>query len=273
MKTCLAPIACAAIRQPSMKRCGTRRMISRSLKAPGSDSSALATTYVGLPAASGGWTRLSLRPIGKPAPPRPRSVAVEISSITACRSSPRALVSAPYPPIAWYSSSRVRSRSSAPARTMACASATLQLLCDAGHVLRLRRLPIAMVDDDDRRIAAPARALDRAQRDLAVLARLADADSQLALEGLDDLLRSDERAGDVRADLDEMLADRGQVVHVIEGRDRLHMGRSQVERVGHLRERLRRQPPAVLLLRQPQAAHHPRPGIRVRRGRLKDLLP
>ena len=54
MKTCFEPIACAAIRHPSMNRCGTRRMISRSLNEPGSDSSAFATTYVGLPATSGG---------------------------------------------------------------------------------------------------------------------------------------------------------------------------------------------------------------------------
>ena len=35
--------ACAMIRQPSISRCGTRDMISRSLKLPGSDSSALTT--------------------------------------------------------------------------------------------------------------------------------------------------------------------------------------------------------------------------------------
>ena len=93
MKTSFEPIACAAIRQPSMNRCGTRLMISRSLNEPGSDSSALATTYVGLPAASGGWTRLSLRPIGKPAPPRPRRLALEISSMTASRLIPRAFSS------------------------------------------------------------------------------------------------------------------------------------------------------------------------------------
>ncbi len=40
MKTLFDWIACAAMRQPSISRCGTRRMISRSLNVPGSDSSA-----------------------------------------------------------------------------------------------------------------------------------------------------------------------------------------------------------------------------------------
>src|SRR5262245_19809283 len=166
MNTCFEPIACAAIRQPSMKRCGVRLMISRSLKEPGSDSSAFATTYVGLPAVSGGWTRLSLRPIGKPAPPRPRSVAFEISSITASRLIARAFSSDAYPPTARYSSRFARSRSSAPPRTRCLASAIAQLLDDPPHVLGPGRLAVAMVEDHDRRVAAPARALDRPQRDL-----------------------------------------------------------------------------------------------------------
>ena len=40
MNTCFDAIAYAAIRQPSISRCGTRSMISRSLNVPGSDSSA-----------------------------------------------------------------------------------------------------------------------------------------------------------------------------------------------------------------------------------------
>src|ERR671935_286267 len=49
MKTFSDSIACAVQRQPSRRRCGTRVMSSRSLKVPGSDSSALTTRYVGLP--------------------------------------------------------------------------------------------------------------------------------------------------------------------------------------------------------------------------------
>ena len=70
---------------------------------------------------------------------------------------------------------------------------------------------VAVVDRDDGRPAAAAEALDGAQRDLAVRARLAGLAAELALERLDDLLRADERARDVRADLDEVLADRREV--------------------------------------------------------------
>src|ERR671922_81184 len=68
MNTSCDSIARAEIRHPSMRRCGTRSMISRSLNAPGSDSSALMTRYVG----GSLRTKLALRPVGKPAPPRPR---------------------------------------------------------------------------------------------------------------------------------------------------------------------------------------------------------
>src|SRR6266571_698012 len=268
MKTCLAPIACAAIRQPSMNRCGTRRISSRSLNAPGSDSSALATTYVGLPATSGGWTRLSLRPIGKPAPPRPRNVAVEISSITASRVIPRAFVSAPYPPAARYSASCVRSRSSAPART---SSLAIELLHDPRHVLGLRRLAVAVIHDDDRRVAATAGALDRPQRDLAVLARLARRHAELSLERVDDPLRADERTRDTGADLDQVLAHRREVVHVVEGGDGLHVRRSEVERLGDLAQRVGRKP-AVVLLREPQSVHDARLAVGIRLSGGPDLV-
>src|ERR1700693_4302307 len=128
-----------------------------------------------------------------------------------------------------------------------------------------------MVDDDDRRVSAAARALDRTQRHLAVLAPLPDSNAELALECLHDLLRAHELTRDVRADLDDVLADRREVVHVIEGRNRLDVSRCEVERVGDLPERLRRQPP-VLLLRQPQAVHHSRPGVWIGRGRLANLV-
>ena len=81
MKTCVDSIACAEIRQPSISRCGTVAITWRSLKAPGSDSSALTTRYFGF-----GLLRSisdALRPIGKPAPPRPRKFDAISSSISA----------------------------------------------------------------------------------------------------------------------------------------------------------------------------------------------
>src|SRR5262245_50808132 len=112
------------------------------------------------------------RPVGKNAPPRPRSSDAITSSITACGVIARALASASYPPTASYSASFVRSRSSAPAMTSVRASlATTKLLHDRGHVIRLDVGAVALVDRDDRRPAAAAEALDRAESELAVLRR------------------------------------------------------------------------------------------------------
>src|SRR3954454_6747412 len=248
MKTSMDSIACAAMRQPSIRRCGTRAITSRSLKAPGSDSSALTTRYFGL-----GLLRSisdALRPIGKPAPPRPRRFACESSAIRSSDVIARALATLRYPPIAWYSANCVRSRSSAPASRTLCSSAT-HVLHDLGHRLGPNVLPVAVVDRDDCGVATAAETLDGAQRDLAVGGGLAGADAELRLEGLDDLLRPAERAGEVRAHLDRVPPDRLEVEHVVEGRDRVAEGRRDLQRVGGLLERLARQP-AVLLLREPQ---------------------
>src|SRR5919197_2830459 len=163
-----------------------------------------------------------------------------------------------------YSSSFVRSRSSAPARTISL-TGIAQLLDDSGYVLGAHRLAVAVVDDDDRAPPAAAGALDRPQRDGAVLGRLAGPDAELLLEGLDHLLRSDERARDVGADLDEVPAHRLQVEHVVEGRDRLAVGGREAERLADLLEGLRRQPAAVPLLRDPQRREDGRPRHRVLR--------
>ena len=64
-------MAYAAMIIPSMSRCGSFSMSSRSLNVPGSDSSALQSRYVGFGAFFG--TKLHFMPVGKPAPPRPRS--------------------------------------------------------------------------------------------------------------------------------------------------------------------------------------------------------
>ena len=56
-------------------------MMSRSLNVPGSPSSELHTTYF-WPAKARGM-KVHLRPVGKPAPPRPRSADFFTSAITA----------------------------------------------------------------------------------------------------------------------------------------------------------------------------------------------
>src|SRR6185437_7782083 len=99
-----------------------------------------------------------LRPVGKNAPPRPRSSDAITSSITACASIARALVSAVYPPTASYSASFVRSRSRASARTRSVATA--QLLHDPRYVVGHDVRAVVVVDGPDRRPAEAAEALD-----------------------------------------------------------------------------------------------------------------
>ena len=79
MKTCVDSIACAEIRQPSISRCGTCAITCLSLNAPGSDSSALTTRYFGFALLRS--ISDALRPIGKPAPPRPRRFEAISASI------------------------------------------------------------------------------------------------------------------------------------------------------------------------------------------------
>ena len=69
MNALFAPTACAAIATPSISRCGFFCISSRSLNVPGSDSSALQTTYLSM---SPLGRNDALVPMAKPAPPRPR---------------------------------------------------------------------------------------------------------------------------------------------------------------------------------------------------------
>src|ERR671910_1618586 len=263
MKTRSEPIACAVIRQPSINRNGTVNMISRSLKVPGSDSSALTTRYVGLPVSFA--RKLALRPVGQNAPPRPRRPESRISWTTAAGSSCRARSSGAKPPASRYAASVSSGCSSPPCRTTNCSDATVglssQFRDDRRHVGRRQPLAIAVVDRHDGAPAAPAGALDRPQRHLTVLRRLAGVDPEVVLERLEHLLRAHERARDVGADLDEMPADGLQVVHVVERRDRHAVGGRLLERLRDLTEGRGREP-SVALLREPQR----RQGRRARDG-------
>ena len=65
---------------PSISRCGIFCMSSRSLKVPGSDSSALQTKYLSMAPLG---MKEAFMPIEKPAPPRPRSPEALSSSTSA----------------------------------------------------------------------------------------------------------------------------------------------------------------------------------------------
>ena len=80
MKARLQPVAWQAIPIPSTSWCGFFCISSRSLKAPGSDSSALHTRYLSIEPLG---MKAAFLPIWKPAPPRPRRPDASISAITA----------------------------------------------------------------------------------------------------------------------------------------------------------------------------------------------
>src|SRR5918999_615422 len=60
-----------------------------------------------------------------------------------------------------------------------------------------------------------------------------------------------------------MPPNRGQVVHVVERRDRLDVGRRELHSVRDLAERLGRQPPVVPLLREMKRVHDRRAAVGV----------
>ena len=71
--------------RPSTTRCGSDSRIRRSMKAPGSPSSALHTTYFG---PGRPWASAHLTAVGKPAPPRPRRLEASMVSMTSCGTAP-----------------------------------------------------------------------------------------------------------------------------------------------------------------------------------------
>jgi hypothetical protein len=96
MKVRVAPAAIPPIATPSTSPCGFLNINSRSLNVPGSDSSALQQRYLAI---SPFGKKLAFFPVGKPAPPRPRSPLASSSSTSASGSSSRtAFFSAVYPP-------------------------------------------------------------------------------------------------------------------------------------------------------------------------------
>ena len=88
----MAPIAQQPMRQPSKTECGLRSISTWSLNVPGSLSSALQQMYFGSGVSLS--TNCHLSPVGKPAPPRPRSPDAFTNSMT----SPGFIVSAFFRP-------------------------------------------------------------------------------------------------------------------------------------------------------------------------------
>src|SRR5215212_10217468 len=99
-----APTARAAINAPSTTWKGLLRKMVRSLNVPGSPSAPLTTTVVASTGDAFSATVRHLVPVGKPAPPRPRSPDASTSLMSAAGSTLRAASSPCPPPRVRYSS-------------------------------------------------------------------------------------------------------------------------------------------------------------------------
>src|SRR5919201_1913845 len=139
-------------------------------------------------------------------------------------------------------------------------------------LLRRQVVVVAVVQPHHRRVLARSEALDLLIAEKPVggdLVRALDADR--ALHVRDDLVRAPQRAAEVRADVQAVLADRIEVEQRVEGRDALHVAGIQLQRRRHLAHRVRRQVPE-LLLGEVERRHHGRAGLWVSRRKLADLL-
>src|SRR5690606_19459527 len=94
--------------------------------------------------------------------------------------------------------------------------------------------------------------------ELAVGRRLPRLDAEPALEVVEQLLTAEEHAGDVRADVDDVLADRLALEHLVERGGAEHLGRRDPHQLGDVDHRLLGDV-AVLLLGEVQQRDQRRP--------------
>ncbi len=158
------------MRQPSRKRKGTRSMISRSLNDPGLRLVGVDDEVVRL------RELLGLRD-ERPLPPgREEGAAaaaqarrVELGDHVVRRHRARLAQRLEAARLLVLADVGDGAAVGVPAKTMLGYSGTAQLLDDPGNVVRLHAQPVAVVDRDHRRPAAAAEALDRAERERAVV--------------------------------------------------------------------------------------------------------
>ena len=139
--------------------------------------------------------------------------------------------------------------------------------CD---VLCLEVLLVLLVNRDDGAPAAAAETLDAAQGDLAIGGRSRCDDAKLLLECAQHDVGANEGTGEIRADLDDVVADGLQEEHVVERSHGETVSRRQVEPISNVLERLGREP-AVVLLRVTKRRQNRAAAVRILRDLVLDL--
>src|SRR5438093_6972115 len=123
----------------------------------------------------------------------------------------------------------------------------LQLREEAVHLLRRDVFMVALVHHDDRRRAAGAEALDRYEREAAVLRGFAVPDPEALLDLALEPVPPVEATGKIAAHLEQELPDRLLMEHRVEGDHLEHRLRRDLQERRHLRLGLAAQPPLVSL--------------------------
>src|SRR5438270_2762976 len=230
-----------------------------------------------------------LRPVGKPAPPRPRSPD-SLTSLT-IQSRPLRMTSrVPSQSPRWRAPARCQSWSPYRLVKTRSRSASIAAPSAVGHGRRYvgqgrlaadRRRAVPpndrsgrrrragaqrgdqglgrravevfveiVVDLQDRRVDAGAEAFDLDYREQAVFGLAANADTKLFLARGDDRVRAAQPARGRRADLQQITPDRPQIEHRVEGRNLVDADRRHAEQARDVIHRGPRHPTAHLALRQ-----------------------
>ena len=202
-------------------------------------------------------TNVHLRPVGKPAPPRPRRPDFLTSSVTFSGVMPpgQDLAQRCVAAVGDVGLDRAGVGLADPGEQNALhrqeALSLDRRSSSCVHLPDVDGLVVRVVDHDRGRLVAARDALDLEQRERAVLRRLLEADAQAFPAMLHERAGPGQVAGEGRADLDQMPADRLQVVHRVKGQDAVDVRGRQVQDPRDFLGRLLRDP-APRLLRHPQ---------------------